>query len=187
MENYNFKTTNIKGKEYVEVSERIKYLAEKFEGNYSITSEYDFMPEMKMFICKAKLKIQFEGVERTFTGLAQEVIGEGYINKTSALENCETSAVGRACAMAGIGIIDGIASVDEINKAKARETAEQNDNDKDKEWLNKWTTKSKDKENPYYWKVVNKAKSEGKTIKEIREFFKINNEVSKELEFDLKN
>jgi hypothetical protein len=39
-----------------------------------------------------------------------------FVNKTSALENCETSAVGRALAFMGIGVIDSIASVDEVNK-----------------------------------------------------------------------
>jgi hypothetical protein len=39
------------------------------------------------------------------------------VNKTSALENAETSAVGRACAFAGIGVIDSIASADEVHKA----------------------------------------------------------------------
>jgi len=159
MEKYNFKTTNIKGKEYVEVSERIKYLSEKFEGNYSITSEYDFMPDMQMFICKATLKIQYEGFERIFTGLAQEVIGDGYINKTSALENCETSAVGRACAMAGIGIIDGIASVDEINKAKAR--------------TEKPTLTPKDKTN---WSKVVTALSNGYTIEDVRKKWNVSKE-----------
>jgi len=58
---------------------------------------------------------------RQFNAFSQEVEGEGFINKTSALENAETSAVGRALAMMGIGVIDSIASVDEITKAKNRE------------------------------------------------------------------
>ena len=100
---YKFKKTNIKGKDYVEVHERLRYLHDEFYGNYSLLTECQFMQDMQMFICKATLKMQFEGMERTYTGHAQEIIGDGYINKTSALENCETSAVGRACAMAGIG------------------------------------------------------------------------------------
>jgi len=35
------------------------------------------------------------------TGFAFEVDGQGMANKTSALENCETSAIGRALANAG--------------------------------------------------------------------------------------
>lgn len=122
------KTVKIKGKEYVEVHQRILYLnSEEFEYDYDIQTEYQFYPDFKMWVVKATLNIYKEICESgsrrafTFTGLAQEIIGDGYINKTSALENAETSAVGRACAMAGIGVIDSIASIDEINKAKARE------------------------------------------------------------------
>jgi len=116
LKTHKFKLTDIKGKNYVEVHERIKFLREYCD--YEILTDYQLIDNI--WIVKATLKIHTEmgGNIRTFTGLAQEVIGEGFINKTSALENCETSAVGRACAMAGIGIIDSIASVDEINKAK---------------------------------------------------------------------
>lgn len=55
------------------------------------------------------------------------------------------------------------------------------------EWLNKWMDKDKTKENPLYWKLVNKAKSQGKTIKDLRLYFKINKDVAAELEHDLKN
>ena len=78
-----------------------------------------------MWVVKAVLKIHTDLGIRKYTGHAQEIVGEGYINKTSALENCETSAVGRACAMAGIGIVDSFASVDEIDKAKSRDKYEE--------------------------------------------------------------
>jgi hypothetical protein len=39
---------------------------------------------------------------------------EGNINKTSYVENCETSAIGRALGLMGIGLTDDIASADEI-------------------------------------------------------------------------
>jgi len=117
MKNLKDKAINIKGKDYVEVCQRILYLSEKYEEKYSIETDYEFFEKLKMWVVKATLTIG----ECKYTGLAQEIIDDGYINKTSALENCETSAVGRACAMAGIGVIDSIASVDEINKAHARE------------------------------------------------------------------
>ena len=126
------KTVNIKGKQYVEVAQRILFLSsDKFEYDYDIQTEYEFFESQKMWVVKATLNIykteptSISTEKRThlrYTGLAQEIIGDGYINKTSALENCETSAVGRACAMAGIGVIDSIASVDEITKAKNRES-----------------------------------------------------------------
>ena len=113
------KTINIKGKEYVQVHERILFLS-KDGYNYEIETEPTYYPDEQMWMVKAILKMHTETGIRVYTGHAQEIVGDGYINKTSALENCETSAVGRACAFAGIGIVDSVASVDEINKAKSR-------------------------------------------------------------------
>lgn len=48
------------------------------------------------------------------TGTAYEKEGSSYINKTSYIENCETSAVGRALGFAGFGIDASIASAEEI-------------------------------------------------------------------------
>jgi hypothetical protein len=68
----------------------------------------------------------------TYTGLAQEIESANYkeVNFTSALENAETSAVGRACAMAGIGIDGGIASADEVKKAIVRAEVDEVGDDK---------------------------------------------------------
>ena len=111
------KTIWIHWKQYVEVKERILALVEN-ESPYSIETDYQYFPESAMWVVKAKLTM-LESWE-VFTGLAQEKESDGNINKTSALENAETSAVGRACAFAWIGIVDWIASVDEINKATNR-------------------------------------------------------------------
>jgi hypothetical protein len=117
------KTISIKGKEYVEVKERLLYLANQDEYDYSIVTDYQYFEARKMWVVKAKLTIYKEDKEYVYTGLAQEVESENYreVNYSSALENAETSAVGRACAMAGIGVIDGIASVDELSKAQNRQ------------------------------------------------------------------
>ena len=56
--------------------------------------------------------------DKKFIGHAQEIIGSSQVNITSALENAETSAVGRALAFAGLAVNGSIASADEINKAK---------------------------------------------------------------------
>lgn len=109
-------TVKIKGKEYVEVKERLLYLAATYENGYSVDTSYEFFESLKMWVVKCVLTIG----ENRYTGHAQEIIGDGYINKTSALENAETSAVGRACAMAGIGVIESVASADEIKKAQNR-------------------------------------------------------------------
>jgi len=111
------KAVDIKGKAYVLVSDRVLYFNEEYK-NGSIVTELVSSPSDARVIIKAIVTPDTDKPNRVFTGYAQEVVGEGFINKTSAMENAETSAVGRALAMLGIGVIDSIASVDEINKAK---------------------------------------------------------------------
>ena len=121
------KAISIKGKAYVQVKDRILYLSES--KNYSIETDYQYFEERKMWVVKATLSIykdshtQSKPCVDTYTGLAQEIESDDYkqVNHSSALENCETSAVGRAWAMAGIGVLDSIASVDEMNKAGNRQ------------------------------------------------------------------
>ena len=105
------KTVKIKGKDYVMVVERIKYLRDEHPG-YSIQTKATLHDDV--WVVSAELTIPERG---TYTGWASEVIGDGMINRSSALENCETSAIGRACANAGIGVIDDIASAEEIVQA----------------------------------------------------------------------
>lgn len=106
------KAIDFKGKKYVLVSDRVLYFNETYpEG--SITTELVSQPSDDLVVVKATVK---PNEKQTFTGYSQATWGEGYINKTSALENAETSAVGRALAFMGIGVIESIASADEINK-----------------------------------------------------------------------
>jgi len=105
-------TIEIHGKQYVTVNERVKYFRQKEEYNaWSIRTELITGNE-NLAIIKAEILDQ-EG-EVISTGHAFEVKAASGINKTSHLENCETSAVGRALAFLGIGIDGGIASLDEI-------------------------------------------------------------------------
>lgn len=104
------KTINIKGKEYVPVSERIKELHDKLAGGASITTEIVSNTD-KMVVVKATVTIG----DIEYTGHSQAVWGEGMMGKV-ALEVAETSAIGRALGFAGYGIVDGIASAEEISK-----------------------------------------------------------------------
>lgn len=105
-------TIELDGNKYSKVAERLKFLANNFI--YEITTEEQFFEDVKMWKVKATLIIHEDGKALKYTGTATEKIGSNEINLTSALENCETSAVGRACGMAGIGIQDDVASADEI-------------------------------------------------------------------------
>jgi len=111
------KAIDIKGSQYVLVSDRIIYFNENYP-NGSIVTDLISDPLSDVVIVKATVFPDMANPARTFTGYSQAVKGAGFINKTAALENAETSAVGRALAMLGIGVIDSVASVDEINKAQ---------------------------------------------------------------------
>lgn len=115
------KAIQIKGKDYVLVSDRIIYFNEKYpEG--SIITKMISNPGDERVVFKATIKPDKDGTRR-FTGYSQATWGDGYINRGSALENAETSAVGRALGMMGIGVIDSVASADELNKASFEEQA----------------------------------------------------------------
>ena len=107
------KTIKIKGKDYIEVNERIKFFRANF-SDYSLTSEViEKTPES--ILIKATIKNQ-DGVV-VATGMAEEIKGTTYINETSYVENCETSAWGRALGNFGIGIDTSVASADEVVNA----------------------------------------------------------------------
>jgi len=101
----------IHGKEYYTVVERINILHDKTEGNYSINTSLERY-ENGIVIIKATLTFN----NNTYTGHAYEKEGSSQINKTSALENCETSAIGRALASAGFGGTE-FASANEVENA----------------------------------------------------------------------
>ena len=107
------KTIDIKGKQYVEVNERIKYFRENFK-NYKLMSEIISLENGFVVI---KATIMNENNEVVATGHAYEKEDSSFINKTSYIENCETSAWGRALGNLGIGIDTSIASADEVGNA----------------------------------------------------------------------
>ena len=104
----------IHGKDYVMVKDRIIFFNENCP-NGSITTELKATDNS--FIFKAIITPDVEKPSRIFSGHAEEVIGSSQINKTSALENCETSAIGRALGCMGIGVEGAFASADEVNNA----------------------------------------------------------------------
>ena len=121
MSKYKFKTTNIRGKQYVEVNERIKFFRQEEEyKNWTISTELTAL-DSEMCVCKCIIADPNQRV--IATGHAHEEKSSSHINKTSYVENCETSAVGRALAMMGIGIDTSIASANEVSDAIAKQEA----------------------------------------------------------------
>lgn len=115
------KTTDIKGKEYTEVNQRIKAYRMVYP-NGSITTEI-LKLEDGVVLMKATI-LNEDGVV-IGTGLAQEKEDSTFINKTSYIENCETSAVGRALGMCGFGIDTSVASAEEVKTAMANQEPKQ--------------------------------------------------------------
>ena len=110
---YQMKSIDFKGKQYVEVKERVKFLRLEHLGHKIETEIISCIDGV--VVMKAIIKNEIN--EIVSTGHAYEVEGTTFINKTSYIENCETSAVGRALALFGIGIDTSIASINEIRSA----------------------------------------------------------------------
>lgn len=108
-----FNTVNLKGKEYVMVNDRILAF-KKLYPSWAIITE---LVKLSEGICVIKATILNEDGEPMATGHAYEKEGSSFINKTSYIENCETSAVGRALGLLGIGIETSIASAEEVANA----------------------------------------------------------------------
>src|SRR5210317_2063359 len=120
---HKFKTLNIRGRNYVEVHERIKFFRQENQyKNWTISTEVTMTDDREECICKCIIGDTEQRV--IATGHAHEVKASSNINKTSFIENCETSAVGRALAMLGIGIDTSIASANEVKDAIKKQNAD---------------------------------------------------------------
>jgi hypothetical protein len=111
----------IHGKDYVLVNERVQEFHKLYPSGSIRTDLIEFSDER--FIVKAEVCPDVNDRMRIFTGYAYEMVGSSQINKTSALENAETSAVGRALGILGIGIDGSIASADEVQNAVHQQEA----------------------------------------------------------------
>lgn len=121
--NETIKTTDIKGKAYAEVNQRIKAFRMVYP-NGTIATEL-LSNENGVCVFKASVYDNDEDTLLLGTGHAYEKESSSFINKTSYIENCETSAVGRALAMAGFGIDTSIASAEEVNNAISQQSKDE--------------------------------------------------------------
>ena len=123
--NETIKTTDIKGKEYAEVNQRIK----AFRIVYPQGTIQTRMISNENGVCVFEAKIFDENEHLLATGTAYEKEDSTFINKTSYIENCETSAVGRALGMAGFGIDVSVASAEEVQNAMINQEPTQEEAD----------------------------------------------------------
>lgn len=114
--NESIKTTDIKGKDYAEVNQRIKAFRQVFPTGAILTE----MVSNENGVCVFRATCGYydeSGLVVLGTGTAFEKQDSTFINKTSYIENCETSAVGRALGMCGFGIDTMVASAEEMQNA----------------------------------------------------------------------
>ena len=111
------RTISIKGKEYVPVTERVKEFRRQYPDFKLITEIVHYDDNSVIMVAK----IYDQDGKMVANGHAQEDRNASNINKTSYVENCETSAVGRAIGMLGIGIDASMASAEEVANAVDRQ------------------------------------------------------------------
>ena len=112
-------TVDIKGKDYIDVSNRVKAFRMVYPQGCIETE----MVSNENGICVFRAKVFNEEGKLLATGMAYEKEGSTFINKTSHLENAETSAVGRALGFCGFGVDTSIASANEVLNAIANQNA----------------------------------------------------------------
>lgn len=111
--NQNLPTMDIKGKKYVMVKDRITAFRDNYP-DYRLVTEMVYRDDVEV-IFKASV-IDPDG-NVVSTGHAKEEANGSNILRTSHIEVCETSAIGRALGIYGLGIDDSLGSADEIANA----------------------------------------------------------------------
>lgn len=153
--NETINTTNIKGKDYAEVNQRIKAFRMVYPTGVIETE----MVQNENGICIFRAVVGYRENDELFklaTGTAYEKEGSTFINKTSYIENCETSAVGRALGMAGFGIDTSVASAEEVQNAIANQKGDFTDmpiQEGQKQWIKTELNEEEIKKALAYYKV----------------------------------
>lgn len=130
-------TTDIKGKDYAGVNQRIKAFRMVYPTGFITSQMLSNDNGVCIFTAQAGFYDKDDSPTILGTGTAYEKEGSTFINKTSYIENCETSAVGRALGMCGFGIDTSVASAEEVENAMANQE-EQKATPKQIEILNKY-------------------------------------------------
>lgn len=123
--NITIRTTKIKNKDYAEVNQRIKAFRMLYPEGFIKTEIVELDTTNGVITMRAIAGFYDDNG-------AEHILGEGtafewkndnksMVNKTSYVENCETSAVGRALGMIGLGIDAAVASAEEVKYAVAHQ------------------------------------------------------------------
>lgn len=121
--NKNLKAMDIKGKSYIPVNERIKAFRQIYPRGQILTEIIGLADG----VVTMKASVYDDEGRLLATGHGQEKESSSFINKTSFIENCETSCVGRALGNAGLGLDDGFASYEEVANAKLQQEQKPNE------------------------------------------------------------
>lgn len=122
MEKTKLSTINIKGKEYSTVDSRVDFFRTKYP-QWSLETEYPVL-DLDKGVCVCRAIVKDETGRIMADGFAHEWQNKpgSMVNKTSYIENAQTSAVGRALGFIGIGINGiGIATAEEVSTAIAHQ------------------------------------------------------------------
>ena len=156
-------STDVKGKNYIEVNQRIKAFRMVYP-NGSITSE---IVSLENGIVTMKTTVRDDEGKILATGYAYEKENSTFINKTSFIENCETSAVGRALGMCGFGIDTSVASYEEVANAVKNQGKEEQPKQASSEKTNRQ-------------KLIDYCVTNEIDIKEIAKKYKLNGTVTED-------
>lgn len=115
--NKRIKKITIKGKQYATVAARVQAFRALCPDGLIHTEIISINDGVVLM----QAEVKDETGKLLATGYAQEKETASMINKTSYIENCETSAIGRALAMLGLGSEENIASSQEVFAAQAQQ------------------------------------------------------------------
>lgn len=144
LEDLNLKTINLKGKEYSMVSSRLEIFRKHFGFKYGIVEEI-LVDDGKRVVTKTSIIDRDNPETPIGVGHAEEIRGSSLVNKTSAIENCMTSSLGRALATAAALHGGEMASSNELEKAnnnnkniEEKETKEKEENKDNEDSQDEW-------------------------------------------------
>lgn len=112
---------DIKGKDYIPVNQRIKAFRMVYPTGFIITNILSHENGMVLMQSEAGY-YDSEGHKIILgTGMAFELQNSSFINKSSYIENCESSSIGRALGTCGLGVDASMASYEEVANAQLQQ------------------------------------------------------------------